>query len=87
MTSFQVSIVTQEKVFLDTSVVSLEIPGGLGYLGVLANHAPLLTAISKGKLTLTLPDKSVKTYDIEGGFMEVAKNQATILPDRIVEIV
>lgn len=86
MTPFHVSIVTQEKVFLDADVVSLVIPGGLGYLGVLAHHAPLLTTITQGKLTLTLPDKSVKEYQIEGGFMEVGDNQATILPDRIEEI-
>ena len=86
MSTFQVSIVTQEKVLLETEVSSLQLPGGLGYLGVLANHAPLLTTISEGTLTLTMPDNSRRTYHVEGGFMEVADNKATILPDIIEEI-
>jgi F-type H+-transporting ATPase subunit epsilon len=87
MTTFDVSIVTQEKVFLDAEVTALQIPGGAGYLGVLANHAPLLTTIVEGTLSLTLPDKSVRRFAVDGGFMEVADNQATILPDSIEELV
>ena len=43
--SFKVSIVTAEETLLETEAVSLTVPGIGGYLGILANHAPLVTAL------------------------------------------
>ncbi|GAB4323317.1 MAG: hypothetical protein Kow0059_18640 [Candidatus Sumerlaeia bacterium] len=87
--TFRVSIVTQERVFFDAEVTSLQAPGGLGYLGVLANHAPLLTTLTRGTLTLTLADKTIRRFQVEGGFLEVARSddggQVTVLPDAISE--
>jgi F-type H+-transporting ATPase subunit epsilon len=50
--TFHLSLLTPEKSFLEAEVTSIVAPGSEGYLGVLANHAPLITALAPGKLTI-----------------------------------
>ncbi len=56
-----------------------------GELGVLYNHAPLVTALGSGSLRTTSEDGTVKEWTAEGGFLEVHKNHVTILSDKISE--
>lgn len=82
MADFHVQIFTQEKMLFEGEVSSLIAPGAEGYLGVLAHHAPLVTTLGDGTLTLR-QDKEVTEYHISGGFLEVHDNQATVLADRL----
>ena len=58
-------------------------PGSEGYLGVLTDHAPLITGLIPGKLTITEADNRQIDYALSGGFLEVSNNIATILADAI----
>ena len=60
--TFKVSVLTQEKVFFEADAVHVEAPGSAGYLGVLANHAPLMTTLMPGKLVLSLPGGKDETF-------------------------
>ncbi len=81
---FQVSIVTPEKAVYDGKVSSLIAPGELGYLGVLANHAPLITNLVPGKISLRDSSEKLTTIDSKGkGFLEVLNNKVTLLLDSI----
>jgi F-type H+-transporting ATPase subunit epsilon len=80
---FTVSVLTPERPVFEKDVVALIAPGSEGYLGVLANHAPLITALVPGKLTVTNPDGTVELYALSGGFLEVGGNQAILLADTI----
>lgn len=82
MADFHVQIFTQEKMLFEGEVSSLVAPGAEGYLGVLAHHAPLVTTLGDGTLTLRQA-KEITEYQISGGFLEVHDNQATILADRL----
>jgi len=82
-TVFKIDIITPEEVYFSGEAVSLVAPGAVGYLGVLPNHAPLVTPLVKGKVELRLADRSEKAFQIEGGFLEVAHNQATLLVEKI----
>ena len=79
--SFKLIIVTPEKKIYDGEVTSVIAPGDLGYLGVLADHAPLITSLKQGNLEITDPGGAKNTMVITGGFMEVVKNTVTILAD------
>jgi F-type H+-transporting ATPase subunit epsilon len=81
MTTFHLSIVTPEETIFDKTVESIIVPGAKGYLGVMANHAPLITPIRPGKLTIHVPPGTELLLAIAGGFLEVAHNKATILAD------
>ncbi len=79
--TFHIQIVTPGKVFYEGDVVSLVAPGEGGYLGVLADHAPLISNLKPGKIKVTVrPDDPPLLFDSPGkGFLEVFKNQVTLL--------
>ena len=81
--TFKVSVLTQEKVHLQTDAVHLQAPGGLGYLGVLANHAPLLTTLKPGELTVSLRGGKDEVFAVSGGLLKVADNEAVVLAEAV----
>jgi F-type H+-transporting ATPase subunit epsilon len=83
---FKLSVVTPEKPLIDQEARSIIAPGTEGYLGILTDHAPLITALIPGKLTVTDPSNSELFYAISGGFLEVSNNIVTILADAIEPI-
>lgn len=79
--TFHLQIITPEKVFFDGQVVSLVVPGEAGYLGVLADHAPLISTLKPGKIQVT-PATDAAAFAVMSpgnGFLEVLKNQVTLL--------
>lgn len=78
---FKLSIVTPEKVFYDEDVATLVVPGSEGYLGVLAHHAPLITALIPGRIEFRDTHEKVHIVAVTKGFLEVSNNAATILCD------
>ncbi len=82
--TFQIEVVTPDATALSTEADSLTVPAWEGYLGVLANHAPLLTVLKPGVVTVS-DEKTERYFAIRGGFMEVAANRAVILADDLVE--
>jgi F-type H+-transporting ATPase subunit epsilon len=80
--TFQLSILTPEKTVFEGQVEYLEVPGSEGYLGVLAHHAALVTALAAGKLTMRRGGKD-ETLGVTGGFFEVSNNRATVLADGV----
>ena len=85
MPDFQLQIVTQERVVFDDRVTSIIVPGELGYLGVLAHHAPLLTTLKRGRLTVRQGSKE-QVFLLERGFLEVQENLATLLTDTLTRV-
>ena len=63
----------------------LVLPGVEGYLGILANHAPLMTAIGIGTMMYRDETGYEHILAIHDGFLEVSNNVATILADSAEE--
>ena len=81
MTEFTFRLVTPQRIVFEGSVVSIQVPGSEGYLGVLAHHAPLITTLKPGKLEMRDPSGRVTAYAVTGGFLEVSDNVASVLAD------
>ena len=80
---FLLSIVTPEKTFYEEEVSSVIAPGIEGYLGILTDHAPLITALVPGKLTVKNSKGPEVIMAVSGGFLEVLKNEVMILADTV----
>ena len=63
------------------NAVSVIVPGVEGYLGILADHAPLMTELSLGKVTVKDESGHETRLAIGSGFMEVRRNEVRILAD------
>jgi F-type H+-transporting ATPase subunit epsilon len=80
MATFTLTIVTVESEVFSEEVDSLIAPGIDGQLGILPGHAPLMTQLQPGEMTVrSNSDENVLV--ITGGFMEVLNNKVTILAD------
>ena len=80
---FKLTIVTPEKRFYEGEINSLIVPGSEGYLGVLTDHAPLITAVIPGKVTIQDKSKAEIFLSASFGFFEVSSNHATLLVDSV----
>ncbi len=79
---FHVNILTPEKKIFEGEAVSLIVPAALGYLGVLADHAPLFATLTAGKIIFKEAGRAQTVVQNPGkGFLEVLKNRVTILLD------
>ena len=81
MASLTLEIVTPESRVLSQAVDEVIVPGFEGLFGVRPGHAPLLSIMEPG--TLTLKQGSVsKSYFVAGGFVQVAANKVHVLADQ-----
>jgi F-type H+-transporting ATPase subunit epsilon len=82
--TYLLDVVTPERIMLSEEVTQTIAPGSEGQLGILANHAPLMSELAPGEILATLADgRTLSHLVISGGFLEVAPNggHTTILAD------
>jgi F-type H+-transporting ATPase subunit epsilon len=76
----KLTVVTPEKKAVDTDTEQVEVPGELGYLGILPGHAPLISLVKTGVLTYRAAGGE-KSLAISTGFVEVAGDAVSVLAD------
>lgn len=78
--TFQLEIVTPERLVVKAAVEELELPGESGHLGILPGHAPLITELSVGEITYRAEGK-LQRLAVAWGFAEVLPDKVTILAE------
>merc|ERR1712118_218853 len=76
--SLNVRVITPDKVVWDAMAEELILPSSTGQIGVLTDHAPLLTALDIGVMKLK-SDAGWNSIVLMEGFAEVEDNKVTIL--------
>jgi F-type H+-transporting ATPase subunit epsilon len=79
-------ILTPEKKIFSGEVYGVQLPGITGLFEVLDKHAPLVSALSKGKLKILKDKTATSAYTIQSGFVEVINNKTTVLVEGAVEL-
>jgi ATP synthase F1 epsilon subunit len=79
----QVCILTPDCIFQKEEIDELILPTRTGQIGILNNHASLITALDIG-LIIARSQSNWKTLALIGGFALVQKNQVTILVNEAV---
>jgi len=73
-------IVTAERMVYSDDVDVVIAPGVEGQLGILPNHASLLTMLQPGELVVRKEGEETEMF-VSGGFLEVMQNRVTLLAD------
>ena len=79
--TFQIDVVTPEKLLVSARAESAQIPGKDGEMGILPGHAALLSELGDGELSYTLAGKTVRLH-VTGGYVEVRDDHVRVLADR-----
>jgi len=82
--SFQLVVLTAEGEDFETQAVSLVARAWEGYVGVLAGHAPMITALKPGVLKVTDDNDNTKYLAVGGGVLEVTHDNVSVLADIVV---
>ncbi|MFZ5625977.1 MAG: F0F1 ATP synthase subunit epsilon [Bacillota bacterium] len=78
--TIKLEVVTPDRKVVSEEVEMVVAPAAEGYLGILANHAPLITSLQIGILKYTAGGQEQKLA-ISGGFLEVKDNRAVVLAE------
>jgi F-type H+-transporting ATPase subunit epsilon len=85
MASFHFDLVAPEKLLFAGEVAQVDLPGSEGDLGVLAGHAPLVTALRPGIIVVFREAGDLRVV-VNGGFAEVGPAGLTVLADMAVPL-
>jgi F-type H+-transporting ATPase subunit epsilon len=78
--TFQLEIVTPEKMVVKDTAEECQIPGKNGYLGILPGHAPLITELAVGEITYKYQGNT-HHLAVAWGFAEVLPDKLTVLAE------
>jgi F-type H+-transporting ATPase subunit epsilon len=84
-TKFEVEVLTPEGEVFNGEVQQVSTRTGVGEIGILANHAPLLASLRPTELRLHLSDSETKTYAQAHGWLQVYGNHARLLVEEAVD--
>ena len=76
-----VSVVSPERTLYEGEAESIVAPAFDGQVGILTNHAPMLTLLGTGELRLTASGGDRK-FTVSGGVLEVADNRVRVVTER-----
>jgi F-type H+-transporting ATPase subunit epsilon len=85
MATFQFDLVSPERLLFSGKVEQVDVPGSEGDFGVLAEHAPLVSLLRPGILTIK-GEKGEQQVVIHGGFAEVSASGLTVLADVATDV-
>ena len=84
--SFNFELVSPERLLLSEKVAQVVVPGAEGEFTVLKNHAPFMSTIKPGVVTVTPASGAPQRYFVRGGFADVSESGLTILAEQAVPV-
>ena len=82
---YPVEVITPEGVAFAGNAEILVVPGAAGDLGILSNHAPLISLLKPGETRITDESGDVKRYATDDGYVQVRQNRAVVLVGEAVD--
>nr|YP_010020403.1 ATP synthase epsilon chain [Ulva fenestrata]QOK35322.1 ATP synthase epsilon chain [Ulva fenestrata] len=76
--SLQICIMTPDTIFWDEEAEEIILPTNTGQMGVLTKHAPLITALDIGVMSIR-QDNSWNRFALMNGFASIQNDKVTIL--------
>ena len=76
-------IVTPDSKVYEGEITSIALPGIDGSFQILNNHAPIVSALGTGKMTVIDIASQTQEYNISGGVVEMNNNKVIVLAESI----
>ncbi|MBP1845128.1 F-type H+-transporting ATPase subunit epsilon [Rhizobium petrolearium] len=84
--AFNFELVSPERLLVSEKVTEVVIPATLGEMTVLVNHAPTMTTIKPGVVSVKLASGQVNKYVVFGGFADILPTGCTLLAESAVPL-
>ena len=78
----RVTVISPEAAVFDGEADAVVAPAFDGEMGILANHAPLMTVLGTGTLTVRAGG-SAQRFHVQGGFLQIVHNSVRILTEHV----
>lgn len=79
--TFEVKVITPERVFYEGTASMIEFTTTEGDIGVYAHHIPLTTVLAPGIVTVTESEDNKKVAGVYSGFAEIQGDKVTLLAE------
>src|SRR5512138_198966 len=86
MATFQLELVSPERLLRSRAVDMAVIPAAEGEMGVLPGHSPMIVALRGGVITVTENGQVTDRLFVAGGFAEVTPERCTVLADEATPV-
>jgi F-type H+-transporting ATPase subunit epsilon len=77
-------ILTPDKKVYEGEASSVTLPGTMGFFEILNHHAPIISTLQDGKLTVRNNGKE-EVFLINGGVVEASNNKVVVLAEGITQ--
>jgi F-type H+-transporting ATPase subunit epsilon len=78
----RVTVISPEAAVFDGEADAVVAPAFDGELGILVNHAPLMTTLGTGSLVIR-SGTTERRFRVQGGFLQVVKNRVRVLAESV----
>ena len=78
----QVTVISPEASMFDGEADAVVAPAFDGQVGILPNHAPFMTLLGEGTLTVRMAE-AVSHFSIRGGFLQVVDNRVRVVTEHV----
>ena len=76
-----VEIITPAAKLFEGEVNSITLPGTNGGFEILNNHAPIISTLTAGKISIASDNGQKESFEIQGGVIEMQNNKIIVLAD------
>lgn len=84
--TFRFELVSPDRLLADSKVAAVSVPGAEGDFVVLPRHAPLMTTLRPGILTVSEDQRDPQRIFIRGGFAEVTPQGLVVLAEEAIAV-
>ncbi len=86
MATFELELVSPERLLLSRPVEMVVIPAADGEMGILPGHAPAIVTLAGGVIRVTENGQVTESLFVPGGFAEITPDRLTILADEATPV-
>lgn len=78
----RVTVISPEAAVFDGEADAVVAPAHDGEVGILPDHAPMMTTLGRGDLVIRTGTMS-RRFSVQGGFLQVVKNRVRVLAESV----